>query len=263
MQKSNYMYWYKGAIPNFGDDLSPLLASLISNRRFKHIRHGVPWIKTSKYFIGSIIHHAKLPYSFDLCGAGCIDNESRIFPPNKCYAVRGKYTWQRVEKFKSKKKVVLGDPALLIKNFADKIIDPTIDCSNDFKVSFVPHYTDLHLTANLNCNSVNVIDVRQDPRVVITKIAQSSYVVSSSLHGLIVAQSFNIPALWIGIGNKIYGGDFKFQDFFSSLGISNAERTDVNWGDSILDYINHRNTICKEYKHNSDLLFALEQAFER
>jgi hypothetical protein len=44
-------------------------------------------------------------------------------------------------------------------------------------------------------------------------------VVSSSLHGVIFAHAFGIPAAPIALSTKVHGGDWKFRDHFHSVGV--------------------------------------------
>jgi len=44
-------------------------------------------------------------------------------------------------------------------------------------------------------------------------------VISSSLHGLIIAHAYNIPAIWVRLGNRLYGDNIKFRDYLLSVGI--------------------------------------------
>ncbi len=39
------------------------------------------------------------------------------------------------------------------------------------------------------------------------------------LHGLILADAYNIPSLRFTLSDKIIGGDFKYQDYYSGVGI--------------------------------------------
>ena len=47
------------------------------------------------------------------------------------------------------------------------------------------------------------------------KIAECETVISSSLHGLIAADSFGIPNLQMVLSNNIVGGLFKYNDYYS------------------------------------------------
>ena len=64
--------------------------------------------------------------------------------------------------------------------------------------------------------NVHFIDVQQGIYDFVDEVCASEKIASSSLHGLICADSYNIPNIWIKISDKILGNDFKFQDYFTS-----------------------------------------------
>ena len=45
-----------------------------------------------------------------------------------------------------------------------------------------------------------------------------AYIVSSSLHGICVAEAYGIPAVWVRLADNIVGGEFKFRDYYASTG---------------------------------------------
>src|SRR5699024_10245514 len=54
--------------------------------------------------------------------------------------------------------------------------------------------------------------------IVVAQIANASSIVSTSLHGLIIAQAYGVPWIWLRvIDQELIGGDFKFKDFFSTV----------------------------------------------
>jgi pyruvyltransferase len=44
-------------------------------------------------------------------------------------------------------------------------------------------------------------------------------IISSSLHGLIVAHAYGIPAVWQKFSNQVFGDDIKYQDYMESVGL--------------------------------------------
>ena len=52
-------------------------------------------------------------------------------------------------------------------------------------------------------------------------------IVSSSLHGLIIADAYGIPTVWAKFGNDINGNDFKFYDYYWSLGMSDIKPLEI------------------------------------
>jgi pyruvyltransferase len=64
-----------------------------------------------------------------------------------------------------------------------------------------------------------VIDLSARDVVETTKVIQRcEYVLSSSLHGLIVADAFRIPNIRLSLSNRIVGGNIKYDDYSQSVG---------------------------------------------
>ena len=60
----------------------------------------------------------------------------------------------------------------------------------------------------------------KDWRDFIRKICSSEFVISSSLHGVIVAEAYKIPCVWVIFSPKQQNEDhyFKYWDFYQSIG---------------------------------------------
>ena len=138
--------------------------------------------------------------------------------------VRGKLSRSRI----GGRDVPLGDPGLLA-----PLVYKRGKKNGTFTIGIVPHYKDL---ANSifqefgNNNMFQIIDVRRDPRDVIADITSKDLILSSSLHGLIISDAFNIPNYWIDSSDVVEGNGYKFEDYFSSVGRikENVKITDVN-----------------------------------
>ncbi|HBW3770832.1 TPA: polysaccharide pyruvyl transferase family protein, partial [Klebsiella pneumoniae] len=67
--------------------------------------------------------------------------------------------------------------------------------------------------------NIKVIDLKtKDIEFVVDEIISCEYILSTSLHGVIVAQAYDIPTLWIK-HNDINTDGIKFYDYFDSVGI--------------------------------------------
>lgn len=95
-----------------------------------------------------------------------------------------------------------------------------------FGVGLIPHYNEQHLIRKTGIQEAfenrfshaTLIDLRQDPLAVIKKIGECELILSSSLHGCVVADSFRIPNMRIKFSD-IPGSGFKFDDYYSGFGL--------------------------------------------
>lgn len=104
-----------------------------------------------------------------------------------------------------------GDPAALLPLIysPEKII-------KKYKVSIIPHISDMN-----NNSNYHMIDVRtKDYKKFIDEIVSSELVISTSLHGLIIAESYGIPAVFYN--NHIDDEIYKYFDWYYS-----TERYDI------------------------------------
>jgi pyruvyltransferase len=107
---------------------------------------------------------------------------------------------------------VYGDPGLLTAELFPEI-SPGSRLSA--KIGCVPHHADTRCKQQAqSARDVHVLDVRTPPRGFLQSMVECSVILSSSLHGIILAESFGIPALWISPSEEIAGGCFKFHDYY-------------------------------------------------
>lgn len=90
------------------------------------------------------------------------------------------------------------------------------------------------------------------------EISQCKYIISTSPHGLIIADSHEIPNCWCEVSDKILGNNFKFHDYFSSFG-TNREVFDLREGimpDIDKDFKCNFQSINQVYKKQQELTDA-------
>lgn len=204
-------YWWN-ARPNYGDTLTPLLLE-----RFSDLN--VIWAPTEfaeMIVVGSILEHLPEAWNGMILGAGKLKQFSEVdITKAKILALRGKLSAAKV-----KGDFALGDPGLLASELLDR---PHV---KKYDLCIVPHWSDkvladkfAHIPARDGLENI-VVDPTADSLTVIDQIAQSEKVVSSSLHGIIIADSFRIPRRaerFPNMDHRYEGGEFKYHDYASVL----------------------------------------------
>jgi hypothetical protein len=242
------LYWYRGEnYTNFGDELSPFVISNLFNVKIKNsndyvlnfydfltiniYRFSNFFIKlTNKIFsknkeiivyhkrtflsIGSIIGRSNI--NTDVWGSGIIIRNEEI-KGGRFHSVRGYKTIERLKELGLTAPSVVGDPALLL----PLIYKPNIE--KKYHLGIIPHYIDYDLIKkNITYPGILIINLtNSNVKTVINQILSCNIIISSSLHGIIVSQAYNIPALWYKFSDNLAGDDVKFEDYFSSVGIKN------------------------------------------
>jgi hypothetical protein len=195
-------YHWQGGSRNFGDQITRFILDKLE------VKH--EWSRVNDadlILVGSILEHLPAGWSGTVCGAGKMYGDTRTdLTAANVVALRGKLTLARVDLRKGVKPV-LGDPGLLVPEF---VRQPRAR----FDLGIVPHWSDTDLAKRFPY--AHVIDVRGNVQDVVTQIASCKRIISSSLHGLIVADAYGIPRraeLFERAAKE--GGDFKFRDYAS------------------------------------------------
>jgi pyruvyltransferase len=157
-----------------------------------------------------------------LWGCGALDPSHPLQAPDRVLAVRGKLSADLLRRNGIPCPDVYGDPAV----FLPEIYGANTNVSSD--IGFVPHGRDRvsDFTERCRREGFRILDVGTDPEEFVTQLTACARIISSSLHGIIIAHTFGIPAAWIALSEMHGAGvntDFKFYDYYSSVGISQGE----------------------------------------
>lgn len=244
------LYWYKhkGGHGNFGDELNPYIFEKLTETKFKHV--DVEYLDKDKFLIFKIlIRHffiGKISFTFFLkylyynfintpqitlsigsvlqfCkinnaivwGAGILSSDSRL-PNAKYYAVRGYKTKEKIKELGYEVPNIVGDPAILL----PLIYKPKNE--KKYNISIIPHYIHYNEYKEKLESKYNVINLLDNIERVIDEIYQSHFIISTSLHGIIVAHAYGIKSVRVEDSKrKLSGDDIKFLDYFSSIHLKN------------------------------------------
>jgi pyruvyltransferase len=218
--------WYESE--NLGDALSPILIEYLSGLRPFQIKEYSVNPKNEPIYtvIGSILEfpllkNKKILKNTIIWGTGFIAESGKLHgTPKQICAVRGPLTRDNILKSGIKCPEIYGDPALLY----SRIYKPAIN--KQYKLGIIPHYIEKgnYLLKEFKNNSeILIIDIEGPINTVIDQIYSCKSIASSSLHGIIAADTYGIPSLYIKLSDRVVGNGFKFRDYFGSVG-----RTDTD-----------------------------------
>lgn len=232
------MYW-SSSVMNVGDWCGPQLVQAMTGRTPIQVdRPGVS--PRALYSVGSILGWIKRN-NVDIWGSGLMQPltkdeiaERRKLKGIEVHAVRGRMTKEHVERDLGwEVPEVFGDPALLLPRYFPGSQEST------GKPLLIPH--NVHrkkfqdLAPEVRDGYVDIVDVRRDLAHVLGQVSGASAVISTSLHGVIFAQAYGVPWVWLDIEDApLWGGGFKFADFFTTLKGAEPAQTKMP-GDAIPD----------------------------
>jgi len=152
-----------------------------------------------------------------LCGVGLMASDSRmLYHPKKIHSVRGPLSRFFLGRLGIEAPERYGDPGLLMPD-----IFPVTSAEPVHDIGFIPHYLDKTLPVVQACREkgVAILDVFSPPAQFIAGLQSCRVLLSSSLHGIILAHAYGRPALWVQ-SPAVPGNGFKFFDYYLSLGVS-------------------------------------------
>ena len=217
----NYVQYKTG---EWGDTISPTLIQYLSNAKPREI--DIKEYKTLSYqsdrldefylMVGSTLHHADK--QLIVWGSGFSQAKlSFEQAPKLICAVRGPLSRDRVIALGIECPDLWGDPLLLLPKF----YSPKI--ASDYRLGIISHIADYSastLKQLLKNEGVLLIDTSKlSVKEVADLVCRCDKVVSTSLHGLVLADAYQIASGWIKNSKRSPEQDFKFYDYFSSLGL--------------------------------------------
>jgi len=99
-----------------------------------------------------------------------------------------------------------------------------------YRVGIIPHYVDREHPAVIEASKLSgvlLIDVFWPVEEVLRAIQSCSFVLSSSMHGLIVADAFEVPNRRLRLSSGLIS-DFKFVDYYSAFSLKEPEPLDAS-----------------------------------
>lgn len=194
---------------NFGDAHSATIVSRVSGREVEH--YDVDRMTDAELVsCGSIFHLCDHAWGGWFWGTGIIQDDHQFeFPNAQICAVRGKLTAKRLG---IKKDIPLGDPLLLWQG----------ERRPRYRLGIVPHYVDFsdHELAKIAMKRDDILVIDPLAPDAPDRIATCEHILSSGLHGLVIADALGIPNQWMTFPeSKVVGHGFKFRDYYSAFGI--------------------------------------------
>ena len=214
------------------------------------------WLHLKNYLcIGTLLDAVNYSNSRTIVwGSGVSGQERTFVNPQKILSVRGPKTKEFCDRYGVQCPEVFGDPALLLplvykpkgappfalpsrEGTLPETRTPTLGPKGRFqnvvgkeletkryRLGIIPHVVDLHHPVieeirEKYSDEILIIDLAHYEKWtgVIDQICSCERILSSSLHGLIVSDAYQVPSCWIELSGNISGGYFKFLDYASSV----------------------------------------------
>lgn len=211
---------------NWGDDLNYYLLReltgrpVISYHNFKLAK----WLHLKNYMcIGTMMDADNTVNEQTIIwGSGVSGLERSFVHPHKILSVRGPKTKEFCDRYQVRCPEVYGDPALLL----PLVYQPNVSGKDTkkYRLGIIPHVVDqqhpvIPEIQEKYSDEILIIDLAHYERWtdVIDQICSCEMILSSSLHGIIVSDAYQVPNSWITLSGEAIIGHFKFLDYFSSV----------------------------------------------
>lgn len=199
-------------VANFGDVLGPAIVSRLVGSSARTVAPDGPALLS----VGSILHLA--PERSVVWGSGVNGKmlaATKDIPDEVSFrAVRGPLTRRFLSGHGFDVPEVYGDPVLLLADVMPELLRVSRAPVRD--VLFVPNFNDKDdVSAVAGEHELETLDSQDHVDSVLLQIASSRFVISTSLHAVIVAEALGIPARFV---RSPHEHPFKYRDYLAGTG---------------------------------------------
>ncbi len=208
----SYVAYWGVEANNFGDVLN---RNLLDHFNIS-FTHSIDPNNSNLFAIGSVARLAKLNKSV-IMGSGAIRRNETYNPKADWKFVRGPLTRDILIRSGGYCDPIYCDAGLFLPELVE-------ESKKEYEVGIVPHYANFNTVVSQYPNH-KIINVNNtDPLKVAQEITKCKKIISSSLHGIICAHAYGIPAAHVDFG-KIHGDGTKFEDYYKSVGLEHQTST--------------------------------------
>lgn len=210
---------------NFGDEIGPLVVTRLLQKRDVHRKvveqqQGRARLLT----VGSVLHFAS--GQDEIWGSGINGKRwpVQLRRPNnvRVHAVRGPLTKRGLANLGVSCPAIFGDPALLFPQLYVDEVRAVAECLQPIATLVILNRNDHLNEALIDFTSYpfQFVAPSENPVVVAAKISRSSRVISSSLHGLVLADALGIPNVPL---ISLFEPAFKYLDYYRGIGVEDVD----------------------------------------
>ncbi|WP_182912864.1 polysaccharide pyruvyl transferase family protein [Paracoccus onubensis] len=212
------LFWWEQPYPgNLGDIVNPYIVEKVTGIPPQWAGRGIGLCA-----IGSVIKYAR--DGSHVWGSGTPNSRDTLAAGAHYHAVRGPLTRDLIIENGGQCPEIYGDPAWLLPILYPRKLHPT------HKTGLILHFTHEAMTTPVSPD-VKRIDIRRlgysEIEAFLDEMHDCERIISSSLHGVIIAQAYGIPACLATVtssSTQIHGDGIKFDDYYQSIGYQHAPK---------------------------------------
>lgn len=231
-EPSGFPAYWRDTREHFSATLAPWLVSMITGSKVRNVygdTTATDGVAATGASLNSLVNRNLTIWGSGVIGPFSEENSKdfRRHLPKQISAVRGQLTSRILGSIGVDVPRVYGDPALLLPRF----YYPKVASEG---VVICPDSQHRGIFVHAKNDDYCLLDTQKSPAEVVSKIANASCCISTSLIGLVVAQAYGVPWVWLRIVDcPTIGEDIPFEDFFTVVDREKVVRFDVKSSDIV------------------------------